>query len=238
MPFTTPVKLLSDKSWQDTEPVFIQSSPQRMGQGPARRVLRRRNNHVLVSLRTPESPTVVYLADKRRRTLGQAVTKTGNRRTNDFVEVPGRFPNNKSNHDWLDITIVPVIDPLDLTVLSGYRSPAPGQTVTKGIKGLLNILFWLLTYYWVLVDLLDCDRNVGTFNPAKQGMSEAARLFSVDSVITGGLVKKEFWKLFLKCQVCHNFMTARSVDSHVCPGAGQWWFVFVWPPAIYSDHSW
>jgi hypothetical protein len=35
--------------------------------------------------------------------------------------------------DW-DITIVPVIDPLDLTVLSGSRSPgpAPGQTVTKG----------------------------------------------------------------------------------------------------------
>ena len=56
-------------------------------------------------------------------------------------------------------------------------------------------------------------------------MSEAARLFAVDSVIAGGLVKKEFWKLFLKCQVCHNFMTARSVDSHVCPGAGQWYFV-------------
>ena len=36
--------------------------------------------------------------------------------------------------DW-DIIIVPVIDPLDLTVLSGSRSPgpAPGQTVTKGI---------------------------------------------------------------------------------------------------------
>jgi hypothetical protein len=34
--------------------------------------------------------------------------------------------------DW-DITIVPVIDPLDLTFLSGSRSPAPGQTVTKGI---------------------------------------------------------------------------------------------------------
>jgi hypothetical protein len=96
MPFTTPVKLLSDKSLTDTEPVFIQSSPQRMGQGPARRVLRRRNNlNVFVSLRTPESPTVVYLADKRRRKLGQAITKTGNRRTNDFVEVPSRFPNNK-----------------------------------------------------------------------------------------------------------------------------------------------
>jgi hypothetical protein len=94
MPFTTPVELLSDKSLWDTEPVFIQSSPQRMGQGPARRVLRRRNN-VFVSLRTPESPTVVYLADKRRRKLGQAITKTGNRRTNDFVEVPSRFPNNK-----------------------------------------------------------------------------------------------------------------------------------------------
>lgn len=92
---TTPVKSLSDKSWQDTQPVFIQSSPQRMGQGPAPRV-RRRNNNVFVSLRTPESPTVVYL-DKRRRKLGQAVTvtKTGNRRTNDFVEVPSRFPNNK-----------------------------------------------------------------------------------------------------------------------------------------------
>jgi hypothetical protein len=98
MPFTTPVELLSGKSWRDTEPVFIQSSPQRMGQGPARRVLRRRNN-VFVSLRTPESPTVVYLADKRRRKLGQAITTTGNRRTNDFVEVPSRFPNNKLNHD-------------------------------------------------------------------------------------------------------------------------------------------
>lgn len=93
MPITTPVKRLSDKSWQDTKPVFIQSSPQRMGQGPAPRVLRRRNK-VFVSLRTPESPTVVYL-DKRRRKLGQAVTKTGNRQTNDFVEVPSRFPNNK-----------------------------------------------------------------------------------------------------------------------------------------------
>lgn len=70
--------------------------------------------------------------------------------------------------------------------------------------------------------MLDCDQNVGTFNPATQGMSEAARLFAVDSVITGGLVRNEFWKLFLKCQVCHNFMTARSVDSHVCLGAGQW----------------
>lgn len=97
MPITTPVNLLSDKSWQDTEPVFIQSSPQRMGQGPAPRVLRRRNN-IFVSLRTPESPTVVYLADKRRRTLGQAVAKTGNRRSYDFVEVPSRFPSNKLNH--------------------------------------------------------------------------------------------------------------------------------------------
>lgn len=94
MPFTTPVELLSDKSLGDTEPVFIQSSPQRMGQRPARRVLRRRNN-AFVSLRTPESPTVVYLADKRRRKLGQAITKTEYRRTNDFVEIPSRFPNNK-----------------------------------------------------------------------------------------------------------------------------------------------
>jgi hypothetical protein len=94
MPFTTPVELLSDKSWLDTEPVFIQSSPQRMGQGPARRVSRRRND-VFVSLRTPESPTVVYLADKRRRKLGQAITKTGNRRTNDFVELPSGFSNSK-----------------------------------------------------------------------------------------------------------------------------------------------
>jgi hypothetical protein len=88
---TTPVELLSDKSRWDTEPVFIQSSPQRMGQRPARRVLHRRKN-VFVSLRTPESPTEVYLADKRRRKLGQAITKTGlgNRRTNDFVEVPSR----------------------------------------------------------------------------------------------------------------------------------------------------
>jgi hypothetical protein len=47
--------------------------------------------------------------------------------------------------DWdITVTIVPVIDPLDLTVLSGSRSPAPGQTVTKGTKGFnlkLNILF-------------------------------------------------------------------------------------------------
>ena len=96
MPITTPVKLVSDKSWQDTEPVFIQSSPRRMGQGPARRALRRQNN-IFVSLRTPESPTIVYLANKTRSKLGQAVTKTGNRRTNDFVEIPSRFP--KSNHD-------------------------------------------------------------------------------------------------------------------------------------------
>jgi hypothetical protein len=35
--------------------------------------------------------------------------------------------------DW-DVTIVPVIDPLDLTVLSGSsRSPAPGKTATKVI---------------------------------------------------------------------------------------------------------
>lgn len=73
-----------------------------------------------------------------------------------------------------------------------------------------------------MVDLLDCDQNVGTFNPAKQGMTETAHLFAVDSVTTGGLVKNEFWKLFLKCQVCHNFMTTRSVDSHICLGAGQW----------------
>jgi hypothetical protein len=94
MPFTTPVEHLSDKPLRDTEPVFIQSSPPRKGQGPARRVLRRRNN-IFVSLRTPESPTLVYLAEKRHRKLGQAITKTGNRRTNDFVEVPSRFLNNK-----------------------------------------------------------------------------------------------------------------------------------------------
>jgi hypothetical protein len=67
---------------------------------------------------------------------------------------------------------------------------------------------------------LNCDQNVKTFDPAKQGMSEAARLFAIDSVVVGGLVKKEFWKLFLKCQVCQNFMTARSVGSHVCPASG------------------
>jgi hypothetical protein len=94
MPFTTPVERLSDKPLWDTEPVFIQSSPQRMGQGPASRVLRRRNN-IFLSLRTPELPTVAYLAEKRRRKLGQAITKTRNRRTGDFVEVPSRFPNNK-----------------------------------------------------------------------------------------------------------------------------------------------
>ena len=101
MPFTTPSPAILSESdskslWVDTEPAFIQSSPQREGQGlgPARWVLRRRND-VFVSLRTPESPTVVYLADKKRRKLGQAITKTGNRRTNDFVKVPGRFPNNK-----------------------------------------------------------------------------------------------------------------------------------------------
>ena len=77
MPFTTPVdsERLSVKPLWDTEPVFIQSSPQRMGQGPARRVLCCRNN-VFLSLRTPESPTVVYLAEKRHRKLGQAITKT------------------------------------------------------------------------------------------------------------------------------------------------------------------
>jgi hypothetical protein len=170
MPFTTPspVRLLSDKSeslWGDTEPVFIQSSPQREGQGrglgPARRVLRRRND-VFVSLRTPESPIVVYLADKKRRKLGQAITKTGNRRTSDFVELPSRFPNTSNLNqnqtvtmtDW-DITIVPIIDPLDLTVLSGHSgstrsespAPGPGQTVTKGIICHERVEYFILTYF-------------------------------------------------------------------------------------------
>ena len=42
--------------------------------------------------------------------------------------------------DW-DTAIVPVIDPLDLTVPSGssLRLPAPGQTVTKGIVFAMNL---------------------------------------------------------------------------------------------------
>ena len=60
--------------------------------------------------------------------------------------------------DW-GVTIVPIIDPLDLTILSGSSSPAPspGQTVTKGsiichelerveYHGIF-MLFLLLTYY-------------------------------------------------------------------------------------------
>lgn len=147
MPFTTPAQasaeIRSDSPLPvgDTQPVFIQSSPQRMGQGPARRVLRR-GNKVFVSLRTPESPTVVYLAEKRRRELGQAIKKSGSRRTNDFVELPSRFPNSKSKHDWLStaLAVVPIIEPLDLAILSGSSWPASGQTVqvTKGtdLKGL------------------------------------------------------------------------------------------------------
>ena len=73
--------------------------------------------------------------------------------------------------------------------------------------------------------MLDCDRNVGTFKPIKQwGMTEVARLFAVDSVVTGGLAGDEFWKLFLKCQVCGNFITARTTEYHVCPGPGQYLF--------------
>ena len=58
--------------------------------------------------------------------------------------------------DW-DITIVPVIDPLDLTVLSGARSPAPGQTlaVTKGI------ICHERVKYFVLITNLLLSRFVG-----------------------------------------------------------------------------
>jgi hypothetical protein len=58
--------------------------------------------------------------------------------------------------DW-DITIVPVIDPLDLTVLSGStRSPAPGQTVTKGI-----ICHERVKYFILITNLLLLGRFVG-----------------------------------------------------------------------------
>ena len=93
-----------------------------------------------------------------------------------------------------------------------------------------NILIQLLTY---LLDLLDCDRNVATFNPANQTMSETARLYTVDSMISGGLLRNEFWKLFSRCEVCHNFMTTRTIDSHVCLGSGNFflleWHVFLIP---------
>ena len=47
--------------------------------------------------------------------------------------------------DW-DITIVPIIDPLDLTVFSpvGSRSPAPCQTVTKGIVCHERVKYFIL----------------------------------------------------------------------------------------------
>jgi hypothetical protein len=79
----------------------------------------------------------------------------------------------------------------------------------------------------LLLDSLDCDRNVATFNPANQTMSDSIRFYTVDSVIEGGLARNEFWKLFSRCAVCHNFMTTRTIESHVCPGAGNF-FLFEW----------
>ena len=92
---STPAKLLSAESppsWQDTEPVFIQSSPQRRAHGPPPRVLHRRRN-VFLSLRTQESPTVAYLANKSRRQLGQKISKTRTplKKGNYYVERPSEL---------------------------------------------------------------------------------------------------------------------------------------------------
>ena len=55
-----------------------------------------------------------------------------------------------------DIAIVPVIEPLDLTILSGSRSPAPGQKVTKGIF----FHEWVSKYFILITNLL-LSRFVG-----------------------------------------------------------------------------
>ena len=146
---STPVKLSSAESspWQDTEPVFIQSSPQRRGRGPVPRVLRRQSN-VFRSLRTQESPTVAYLTNKSRRQLGQVISKTPQTKGNYYVERPSKPDYNLSNKisKPLLTTIVPVIKPLDLTSsldLTGSISPASSPSQTNKIQGISEISYFI-----------------------------------------------------------------------------------------------
>jgi hypothetical protein len=48
--------------------------------------------------------------------------------------------------------------------------------------------------------------------------SSSDQFHILDSRAAVGLQSHEFWKLFSKCGVCKNLMTARSIDYHRCPG--------------------
>ena len=90
-----PIQPISNKSLgQETELAYILSSPQKRAYGPHPRVLGRQKG-VFISLRTPESTIEVYLADKRRRELGEAKpienSSKGNNRMKDYVKGPRKF---------------------------------------------------------------------------------------------------------------------------------------------------
>lgn len=56
-----------------------------------------------------------------------------------------------------------------------------------------------------------------TFNPANLPTPDSVQLQTLGSIHAKGLSSDAFWKLFVKCAVCENFMTKRSVEHHVCP---------------------
>jgi hypothetical protein len=76
--------------WQETELAYIQSSPQKRGHGPRPRVLGCQKG-VFISLRTPESPIGVYLANKRHRELGEVKPIENSSRGNNYVKGSSKF---------------------------------------------------------------------------------------------------------------------------------------------------
>ena len=68
-----------------------------------------------------------------------------------------------------------------------------------------------------------------TFDPSLKTTTSFSQLHSLDLFPGPGLAPEDFWKLFSKCEVCHNLMTTRTVPFHICPEAGEgdyFWFLF------------
>lgn len=59
------------------------------------------------------------------------------------------------------------------------------------------------------------------FSPSENHTSDFFQLRSLDLLPADGLGEDEFWHLFSRCAVCHNFMTTRTIPYHRCPNSGK-----------------
>ena len=184
--------------------------------GPTAKVIKRREDYYMLP-RSPVSPTLY-----RRTEVPATSGSLAARRKRDYILKKGilliPLVLKKVIYRVVIVSELDKVEPFMINPQNARtrQSSRMFQFHSKN-ESQRDSIFWRGSIAMPSMDLTKAP----VFSPSENHMSAFFQLRSLDLLPAKGLSEDEFWRLFSKCAICHNFMTTRTIPYHRCPISGQ-----------------